>query len=229
MTTASLQTSAATPAMRDAIVACADTPVLVDYVRALGPDGIKLDVWYCNTHVPALRAEYPLRQLRRYAVPSRAAYLVIGELDVVPDGHGSASSARAVPAAVEHHERFVGQPLGTQRRRDVGDEAIEAAVVYPAMLLVPDDRMQEVGRWYDEEHLPFLLSCPQWLMTRRFRIADARGLAFTHVALHYLSDLRALQSPERDAARNTPWRDSLIDQGWFTPEYRLGYRVQDFN
>jgi hypothetical protein len=228
MTTEPLQTSTATPSMRGAIVASADNPVLVDCVRALGPDGIKFDVWYCNTHLPALRADYSLRSLRRYAVPSRASYLVVGELDVVSERHGSASSASAVPATVEHHERLVGQPLGTQRRRDVGDEAIEAAVLYPALLRVPDDRMQEIGRWYDEEHLPLLLSCPQWLMTRRFRIADARGLVFTHVALHYLADLRALQSPERDAARNTPWRDSLIAEGWFAPEYRVGYRVQDF-
>jgi hypothetical protein len=107
-------------------------------------------------------------------------------------------------------------------------DIVEAAVVYPAMLRVPQDRLQEVSRWYDEEHLPFLLSCPKWVMTRRFLVTCAQGLAFNHVALHYLTDLSALQSPQRDAARNTPWRDSFIGQGWFAPEYRVCYRVQDF-
>jgi hypothetical protein len=228
MTTESPPASVATPATRAAIVAGADTPVLVDCVRARGPDGIRHDVWYCNTHLPALRADHPVRRLRRYAVPSRASYLVVGELDSAPARRGGSTNAIAVPTTVEHHERFVGQPLGMQRRRDVGEDAIDAAVVYPAMLRVPDNRMPELGRWYDEEHLPLLLSCPQWLMTRRFRVTEARGLDFTHVALHYLSDLRALQSPEREVARNTPWRDSLIAQGWFAPEYRVCYRVQDF-
>lgn len=105
---------------------------------------------------------------------------------------------------------------------------MEAAIAYPAFLRVPHNRLQEINRWYDEEHLPFLLSCPQWVMTRRFRVTAARGLDFNHVALHYLTDLRALQSPERDAARSTPWRDRLIAEGWFAPEYRICYRVQDF-
>jgi hypothetical protein len=117
--------------------------------------------------------------------------------------------------------------LGIQRRRDVTRDAIESAVAYPAILRVPLDSIDEIGRWYNEEHLPFLLSCPQWVMTRRFRITQARGLDFTHLALHYLTDLRALESPARDAARDTPWRDRLIEQGWFAPEYRVCYRLQD--
>jgi hypothetical protein len=128
---------------------------------------------------------------------------------------------------VEHHERFIGVPITTHRRRDAGENAVEAAVVYPAFLRAPHDRLREVNRWYDEEHLPMLLSCPQWVMTRRFRITRQRGLDYSHVALHYLTDLRALQSPERDAARNTPWRDGLIAEGWFAPEYRVCYRMRD--
>jgi hypothetical protein len=110
----------------------------------------------------------------------------------------------------------------------VGEEVIDAAVVYPAFLRVPEERLAEVGRWYEEEHLPMLLACPQWVMTRRFRIRSPEGVAFTHVALHYLTSLAALRSPERDAARNTPWRDKLIAEGWFSPEYRVCYRLQDF-
>jgi hypothetical protein len=155
------------------------------------------------------------------------SYLAIGELDAMPRDTGE-RGACPLPAMVEHSERFVGQPLGTRRRRDVGADVIDAAIVYPAFLRVPAERMEEIGRWYDEEHLPMLMSCPQWVMSRRFRIAAARGLDFTHVALHYLSDLRALQSPARAMARDTPWRDRLVAEGWFAPEYRVCYRLQDF-
>lgn len=219
--------SSATRAMRDGIVTVADTPVVFDYVRSRGPEGIRFDVWYCNTHLPGLGTEYPVRRLRRYAAPARAAYLAIGELDGVSGDTGRARTS-AMPAMVEHHECFFGQPLGTQRRRDAGADIIEAAVVYPAFLRVPEDRLAELGRWYEEEHLPMLLACPQWAMARRYRVTEAQGLDFNHVALHYLTDVRALQSPQRDAARNTPWRDRLISEGWFSPEYRVCYRTKDF-
>lgn len=225
---AASSTSTATRAMRDGILPRPDTPVVFDCIRARGPESIKFDVWYCNTHLPALAGEYPIRRLRRYAAPSRASYVAVGELDNMLNGAGEAGNSSVVSSMVEHHERFVGEPLGTRHRRDVGEHVIDAAIVYPAFLRVPHDRLQEISRWYDEEHLPFLLSCPQWAMTRRFRITTARGLDFNHVALHYLTDLRALQSPERDAARRTPWRDRLIAEGWFAPEYRICYRVQDF-
>ena len=214
--------------MREGIIATADTPVVFDTVRARGPEGIQFDVWYCNTHLPTLAASYPLRRLRRYAAPSRASYLALGELEEPPRRDPAESRMGSAPPIVESIEQFVGQPLGTQRRRDVGEEIVEAAVVYPAFLRVPEHRMAEIGHWYDEEHLPILLSCPQWVMTRRFRITAANGLDWNHVALHYLTDLRALASPQRDLARSTPWRDRLMAEGWFAPEYRVCYRLQDF-
>jgi hypothetical protein len=54
--------SSATRAMRDAIMAKGDTPVLFDCVRARGPEGIQFDVWYCNTHLPALTGEYRMHR-----------------------------------------------------------------------------------------------------------------------------------------------------------------------
>lgn len=225
MTIESPSVSSATPAMREAVVASAGTPVVIDYVRARGPEGIKFDAWYCNTHLPVFADEYQMRRMRRYAVPSRTSYLAIGELD---EASQRERDAIAAPAMVEHMERFIGQPLATLRRRDAGEDAVDAAIVYPAFLRVPQDRLQEIDRWYDEEHLPILLSCPQWVMARRFRITAARGTHYNHVALHYLTDLRALQSPQRDRARDTPWRDKLMAEGWFAPEYRVGYRLQDF-
>jgi hypothetical protein len=218
--------SAATRAMRDAIVDAAPAPVVFDYVGARGPEGIRFDVWYGGEHLPALAETFRGAILRRYAAPARAAYLAIGEIDGARAATAVAS-APELPAMVAHAERFVGEPLATKRRRDARDDVIESAIVYPAFLRVPHERMDEVGRWYDEEHLPMLMDCPEWAMVRRFRIAPGQGLDWTHVALHYLADIRALRSPQRDAARATPWRDALIAQGWFAPQYRVCYRIRD--
>jgi len=219
--------SSATRAMRDAIVTSQDTPILFDYVQAKGPEGIKFDVWYANTYLPALTQQYPSQCLRRYAAPACTAYAAIGELNAHTRRDQAVHTANATPALVEHHERFIGEPLATLKRCDTDANAINAAVVYPAFLCVPQDRLAALSRWYDEEHTPILLSCPQWLMVRRFLITSATGTDFTHLALHYLADLRALQSQARDAARATPWRDHLIAQGWFAPHYRVCYRMQD--
>jgi hypothetical protein len=62
-------------------------------------------------------------------------------------------------------------------------------------------------------------------MCRRFVLEDQGNCEWSHVAIHYLSDLHALQSSERDAARSTPWRDRLAAQAWYAPEYRVFYRV----
>ena len=221
-------TSAATRAMLDAVGTSPGTPVVFDTVRAKGPEGIQFDVWYCNRHLVALANQFPIGRLRRYAAPSRASYLAIGELDRLPGSTHADPGASAAPAMVESIERFVGRPLGTMRRQDVGEDIVDAAIAYPVFSRVPAEREAEINRWYDEEHLPILLGCPQWAMTRRFRVEAAHGLDWTHVALHYLTDPRALESPQRDVARSTPWRSRLTAEGAFTAEYRVFYRVQDF-
>src|SRR5688572_26799585 len=124
MSTDLSSTSSASRALREAILPGPDTPVVFDYVRVKGPEGIKCDVWYCNTHIPALAGEYSVRRMRRYAAPSRASYLAVGEIADIRDHdgeQGTNSSPGAVLSLVEHHERFVGEPLGIQRRRDVGE------------------------------------------------------------------------------------------------------------
>lgn len=225
MTSHTAPVSSALPSMREGVIFRPDTPVAFDYMRARGPEGVKFDAWYCNDHLPALGEAYPLRKVRRYAAPALGGYLAITELKDIP---GGAPHAFVMPEMVDGHEHFIGVPLSTQRRRDVGDKVVDAAVVYPAFLRVPEDRLAEVGRWYEEEHLPMLLACPQWAMTRRFRIRSPQGTDFTHLALHYMTSLATLRSPERDTARDTPWRDKLIAEGWFKPEYRVCYRLQDF-
>ncbi|MBU3740209.1 MAG: valine--tRNA ligase [Rhodoferax sp.] len=201
--------------------------MVFDFVQAGNPSGIGWDVWYCNSHLQALRERHHARVWRRYAVPARTAHLVVGELEGGPASSDLSPERSPDPDWQVIRERFFGTPLGVSSRLDAGERALDAPVVYPAFLRAPKDRLDEVGRWYEEEHLPLLLDCPQWLMTRRFRIDTPIPGGYTHLALHYLSDLRALQSPQRDAARNTPWRDSLIAEGWFAPEYRVCYRVHD--
>ena len=56
-------------------------------------------------------------------------------------------------------------------------------------------------------------------MVRRFRIIDGEPERWTHLALHYLADSRALTSPERERARASPWRARLAQESWFNGKY----------
>ena len=95
----------------------------------------------------------------------------------------------------------------------------------PVFFEVPPEWRTQFNDWYEREHVPMLLECPQWLMCRRFELQALAGCPWTHMALHYLSDLRALSSPQRDAARSTPWRRELEQHDWFRYTHRLGLRL----
>ncbi|MPM35368.1 hypothetical protein SDC9_81959 [bioreactor metagenome] len=219
--------SAATLEMRENVEYRGDSPILFDYVTANGPDGIQFDVWYGNSHISRLINDHGRENVQCYAVPSRSSYLTVIATNESMDRTTLDVGARQDASSVAKHETFLGEPLGiTQRRGGVSADDLKYAIAYPAFLKVPQDEMAEIGRWYEEEHMPFLLDCPDWLMVRRFRIAHSSGNDATHVAIHYLKSLTALKSPQRDAARNTPWRDAIMKDGWFAPEYRVSYPMR---
>ena len=66
-----------------------------------------------------------------------------------------------------------------------------------------------------------LLKCSSWLGCRRYLINDGDPEPFTHLAIHHLSSLDALDSPERAAARTTAWRDKLAAEPWFKGSYAV--------
>ena len=201
--------------------------ILFDFVEAVTTKGIDFDVWHANHHLPVLRAEISGAIEIAYASASRGSLTSVFEL---PQGM---QVERALASAVPHPtakrmERFVAVPLGAQRREDaceISELPHRTPIFYAVFFGVPTARADEFGRWYEEEHLPLLFGCEQWLGCRRFRLESPHPDGYTHLALHYLADLRALQSPQRDAARKTPWRNRLVAEGWFKGEYRVNYRL----
>lgn len=52
-----------------------------------------------------------------------------------------------------------------------------------------------------------LTACPEWKMVRRVRFITESFGDYNHLALHYLENETALQSPQREAARKTVWQN----------------------
>jgi len=72
------------------------------------------------------------------------------------------------------------------------------------------DRAEEFQRWYDEEHVPCLLSTPGVLSARRFRTEEAEVLGFPFLALYELADEAVVESEAFLAASApTPRRERL--------------------
>ena len=110
--------------------------------------------------------------------------------------------------------------------QDSGSYTGVHAVLMIVAFQVPQDRGDEVERWYREEHGPMLLRAPGWLRMRRYRLhAGAGGPPWTHLALHELRNAAVLDSAERALARSTVWRARLEQESWFARAGRFVYEV----
>lgn len=194
--------------------------IFFDAITTKQGTGFPFDVWYLNRYLPAIAAAGSWLGMRRYGSPSLGIHLAVFEAETMP----AATTVEAGHEAITKVERYRATQIGEQIAPSADPGILEAEFLYPVMFNVPAEHQAEFDRWYDEEHLGILLECPYWQMCRRFRVIDPAPGSPTHIALHYLTDLRALESEERTRARNTPWRKRLAAEDWFRGEYRVYYR-----
>ena len=200
-----------------------DDPIVFDALSVKREPTFLFDVWYANHYLPQALQRGGFASVRRYLSPIRGSYLAVFQTGKESSGEPLAAFA-ATHDLVASTERFVADYSGGRMAAGAGDATLDAAILYPVFFRVPTAREQEFDAWYNDEHMELLLGCAYWPMCRRYRIRNPSEGGWTHLALHYLTDLRALESPERDKARSTPWRDRLAAQAWFKGEYRVYYQ-----
>jgi len=190
----------------------------------------RFNKWYNGHYVPIRMGAPGFLSARRYREADRPNYLAVYELEDEATLESEAyAKIRSLPHAetrwildnVAGRARYVGNLISDQRRDDLADDALDAPVLYSVFFSVPDDRAEDFNAWYTQEHVPMLLECRQWLSCRRFLIQDGEPQPWTHLALHYLADVAALDSPERAAARETEWRRRLSAEPWFKASYQI--------
>ena len=196
--------------------------IVFDAITVDQQGGFAFDVWHANHYLPECVSRNGIIGARTFASPLRGTYLSIFESDL-----GTHELANALPApgheAVKTVERYTGEDIGEQRAAGAPAHILEAPVVYPVLFRVPPEREHEFNAWYEEEHMDILLRCEHWPYCRRFRLHGPSN-GYTHLALHHLTDLKALESQERDEARATAWRDRLAEEAWFKGDYRVYHR-----
>jgi hypothetical protein len=186
--------------------------------------------WYDEEHIP-IRMQAPgFRSAQRYRAHSSPGYLAVYEMSdlgalaspeyQVIKGQPS-DRTRWMLKNVRDFTRYLGKETYARQRDQDDRTALDAAVLYAVWFNVPADRAKDFNDWYEQDHIPILLKCSDWRMVRRFEITDGEPETWSHLALHYLNDVKALESPERAEARQTPWRDRLAAEPWFKGKYAL--------
>lgn len=198
--------------------------IFFDAITVAPKADFAFDVWYANHYLPGLSARREFVSVQRYGSPRRATYLAVFEMDAAGATIRSLALPEPAHESIVAVERYCAERLGERKAPTVGDEILDADILYPVFFQVPADREPDFNAWYDEEHLAILQRCQYWPMCRRFRITNPGPASWTHLALHYLTDLRALESAERTEARSTPWRARLAQESWFRGDYRVYYR-----
>jgi len=184
--------------------------------------------WYDTEHIPLRMAVPGFVSAQRYKSLKDGSYLAVYEmqgLEVLKSpAYGEVKNqpsplTQRMLKGVSGFTRYLGEQIGEQRAAHAPAGALDAAVLYAVFFDVPAERQADFNAWYAEDHVPILLKCKDWLMCRRFAIHDGDPGRYTHLALHYLADVAALDSPERARARATPWRAKLAGEPWFNGHY----------
>jgi len=188
--------------------------------------------WYDEEHIPLRMAVPGFLSGQRYRDTTEGAggYLAVYEMTDLSalrsPAYGEVKNrpsdlTRDMLANVTGFTRYLGTETSVRRRADAGGAALAAPLLYAVWFDVPEDRTADFDAWYEQDHVPLLMECPEWLMVRRFAVTDADPVPYNRLALHYLADRSALASPAREKARATPWRARLAAEPWFRGTYKV--------
>src|SRR5262249_13444356 len=129
-------------------------------------------------------------------------------------------------------ENLGGSPAIALRARKLDDvasphhAASHVTHVMPIPYAVPAAELDNLDRWYVEEHVEKLLRCNAWQRVRRYEILAITGARWNRLVIHDLAAAEVLERAEVQAAMATPWRQALARQPWFVAEPRVALRVR---
>ncbi|MGH3762591.1 hypothetical protein [Actinophytocola sp.] len=183
--------------------------------------------WYDGEHVPARLALPGFRSARRYrSAEGTGEYVAVYHVDGL-DAFDTDGYRRLRAAPSQRTTAMLDAVTGFTRftctvQSGVGS-APENAYLYVVAFPVPPDRVAAYDEWYEREHTDMLMAADGWAGVHRLVVVDAAGGPWTHITFHFLTDLAAIDSPERAAARAAPLRSALVREPWFGRSRRWVY------
>ncbi|OLO25296.1 hypothetical protein BTR23_25015 [Alkalihalophilus pseudofirmus] len=194
----------------------------------------KFNDWYNAEHIP-IRINSPgFMCARRYKELDSRKYLAVYEMETKEALNTQEyKNIKENPSEltswmlqnVGGFTRYTAEEISEQKNSQVTGDPYDASILYPVMFEVPEHRQDEFNRWYTEDHVPTLLENPHWLACRRYKIFSGEPGRWTHLALHYLEDVKVLECEERKKARNSKWREKLASEEWFKGKYMVFEKI----
>lgn len=203
-----------------------------------GNEGV-FNAWYDNHHMPNHVKDVPLFiSGQRYKSEAGPHYLAVYEL-VSTEALESEEyrtykfspdpGTKAVLDSVTGFTRYIGVEESFRSQAGSEAEGINANVIRAEFYAVPFDNAPEFNEWYDDDYVPMLLQCPDWIMARRLSVVDSDPERYSQMMLHYLNDAGAVDSDAVKRAMRTDRYSRFLEEHWFlahTVSYRRrGERV----
>lgn len=196
--------------------------------------------WYNTEHIPTRMEVKGFQGARRYRHLEEGSrkYLAVYEMDssevLNTEDYRKVKDFPSEQTAwmlenVGDFTRYTCSQISESVAKHVEGNPFDAPILYPVFFSVPGDREDEFNRWYEEDHVPTLLKCSDWAACRRYKIDSGVPGNWTHLALHYLKDMKALDSPERKEARDSKWREKLAKEDWFKGHYLFFEKIKTFS
>lgn len=186
--------------------------------------------WYDHEHIPIRMNAPGFSSAQRYRADAGGGFLAVYELSspealqtpAYQEIKGKPSErTRWMLDNVTGFTRYTCRSIAVAENADGPTAALGAPVLYAVAFTVPEQDAAEFDAWNEQDHVPLLMQCPDWLQVRRFEVLNGEPEGFTRLTLHYLRDKSALQSKEREAARATEWRKRLAERPWFRGDYKV--------
>ena len=103
-----------------------------------------------------------------------------------------------------------------------GNNPRPAPVQLAVSMRVKESDLEDFDNWYEQEHTDMLSKIPGWLRSRRFRmvVGGIEGMPPSGIreclAVHDFEKENGMGGPEHSAARDTPWRTSIMEKVLWT-------------
>jgi len=172
----------------------------------------EFNAWYDTEHLPQIVALPGFVLGRRHvcegATPKYLAWYDTTDETVEPGPHLKQTIADSTPwwgriaGFMEHRER-----MNFRLMRDVGEKPREDTPwLYIVHTDLPDHIVDEYNEWYDQEHLPRLVTVPGVIRARRYTAVSGGP---QYLTAYELTDKDAFESPAGLKARKTPWTEKM--------------------
>lgn len=169
----------------------------------------ELNDWYNLEHLDQVTALPGFVRARRYSVDDAplkylAWYETVDE-KVEPGPNFQAIVERPSPWSLRMRKLYgeKRERMNFKLMRDVGEiPKTDTPWLYIVHTDIPDDIVDEYNEWYDQEHLPRLVTVPGVIRARRYTAVAGNP---RYLTAYELTDKDAFESPEGLKARKTPW------------------------